>query len=291
MKLVLLVGPPGSGKSTLAKKYVDEGYIYINQDEQGKGHLYDFDMAILEKKNVLVDRMNFNKFQRSRYLDIAKQHGYYTSIFVLHESYDTCMERMKKRTGHPTISDETTAEKALRFFFRSYERVEDSEANDVIRTWPGGKKPSAIICDLDGTLCDVEHRIHHVRRSDGQKKDWFNFFREIPNDPLNKWCADILRKFSHDPYESKRIVLCSGRDDNQRKMTQDWLSKHNIFYNDLYMRQRGDSRQDNVVKEIILDFEILTRFTPYFMIDDRKQVVDMWRRRGFTCLQCAEGDF
>lgn len=44
-------------------------------------------------------------------------------------------------------------------------------------------------------------------------------------------------------------------------------------------------------REIILDFEILTRFTPYLMIDDRKRVVDMWRKRGFVCLQCAEGHF
>ena len=57
------------------------------------------------------------------------------------------------------------------------------------------------------------------------------------------------------------------------------------------MRQRDDFRPDNIVKEMILDFEILTRYTPYFMIDDRKQVVDMWRKRGYTCLACAEGDF
>lgn len=28
-----------------------------------------------------------------------------------------------------------------------------------------------------------------------------------------------------------------------------------------------------------------------FTVDDRQQVVDMWRRRGITCLQCDVGDF
>jgi hypothetical protein len=28
-----------------------------------------------------------------------------------------------------------------------------------------------------------------------------------------------------------------------------------------------------------------------FAVDDRQQVVDMWRRNGITCLQCDEGQF
>jgi len=28
-----------------------------------------------------------------------------------------------------------------------------------------------------------------------------------------------------------------------------------------------------------------------FVVDDRQQVVDMWRRNGITCLQCDVGDF
>jgi hypothetical protein len=90
---------------------------------------------------------------------------------------------------------------------------------------------------------------------------------------------------------SHAIVLCSGRSDNERRPTLDWLQKHEIQYDALYMRNRQDSRRDDIVKEIILDFEILTRYNPYFMIDDRDQVVKMWRKRGFVCLQCAEGDF
>lgn len=287
-RLMLLVGPPGSGKSTFAKKCVADRFIHINQDLQGKEHLHVFDIAVQAGQDVVVDRMNFSRGQRARYLDIAKKHGYQTAITVFHESLGTCLKRCKERVGHSTIKDEVSARSALNTFFTKYERVQDNEADTVQRLWPDGAKPSAIICDLDGTLCDVEHRRHFVRRPEGEKKDWKGFFEGISEDKIVQPVADILRR-SAERYE---IVYCSGRPDNYRKITEEWLrSKYLAFSGELYMRARNDQRQDNIVKEIILDFEILTRYTPFFMLDDRQQVVDMWRSRGYTCLQCAPGDF
>jgi predicted kinase len=285
--IILTVGPPGSGKSTYAKKFADQGYVYVNQDKQGKEHLHLFDMAILEGKNIIVDRMGFSKNQRSRYLDIAKKAGFFTDIVVLHESYETCFARCMARQGHETIKDETNARGALNLFFTKYERVEDSEADLVQRIWPAGDKPSAIVCDLDGTLCNVEHRRHYVRKPPGAKKDWKGFFSEMKNDTENKWCRELLHRFR----DSYSIVLCSGRPDNYRKDTEEWLKNNLVEYDTLFMRNRSDSRQDDITKEVILDFEILTRYTPYFMIDDRSQVVKMWRKRGYVVLQCDQGDF
>lgn len=291
-KLTLLVGPPGSGKSTLAKVYVAKGYRYISQDSHGKAHLDYFHLAVAAGEDIIVDRMNFNKIQRSRYLDPAKAAGYETEIVVLHEPYQVCFDRCIARKDHETIKDETNARSALNTFFTKYERVADGEANKVVRVWPEGDKPPAIICDLDGTLCDVSHRRHFVRRSEGEKKDWNSFFKGMSDDLPHDWCADLIISMS----KTTHIVYCSGRPDNWRICTEVWLDKHNLLDlatgpTALFMRPRNDSRQDSIVKEIILDFEILTRFTPFFMIDDRQQVVDMWRSRGYTCLQCDEGDF
>ena len=286
-QLIVLVGPCGSGKSTLAKEYKDLGYEYINQDSQGKEHLNLFDLAILAGKNVIVDRMGFSKQQRERYISLAKTKEYKTKIIVLHESYKTCFDRMMLRQGHETIKDEKSARSALGMFFSKYERVQDVEADEVVRVWPPGPKALAAIFDLDGTLCNCEKRRHFVNKPKGEKKDWAGFFREISEDTLHLWCAEILKAFSY----KYSIVLCSGRPDDYRKQTVEWLKKHGIVYENLFMRPRNDSRQDNITKEVILDFEILTRYTPYIMIDDRQQVVDMWRSRGYTCLQCDKGDF
>lgn len=293
-QIILLVGPPGSGKSTLAKKYEAEGYTYVNQDKQGKGHLEVFNRALIAGENILVDRMNFSKGQRQRYVEGAKAKGYMVTIVVLHENYYTCYNRIVGRFGnHETINDEQAARGALNTFFTKYERPTEEEADIRLFLYPEGEKPSAIICDLDGTLCDVAHRRHFVRREG--KKDWQGFFAGMVDDIPNEWCGELLKKMSKD----HTIVYCSGRPDNWRPHTVEWLKKFDLFdfRNNanpdfhLYMRSRQDSRQDNIVKEIILDFEILTRFTPYFMIDDRQQVVDMWRSRGYVCLQCDQGDF
>jgi predicted kinase len=295
-QLTMLVGPPGSGKSTMAKNLIhndgDHGAatVYINQDSQGKlQHMEKFREAIRNGQHIIVDRMNFNKAQRNGYLEQAKKAGYETEIRVLHESYNTCYERACERVGHETIKDEINARQAINFFFKSYERVEDWEADRVIRIYPEHRKLSAIICDLDGTLCNIEHRRHHVRKTDGSKKNWMAFMDGIKDDTLHNWCESILRMFRQN--SGMQIVLCSGRSENERPATVEWLDKHKIGYDNLFMRLGGDSRQDSIVKEILLDFEILTRYTPYFMIDDRQQVVDMWRKRGFVCLQCDKGDF
>jgi predicted kinase len=282
---MLLCGPPGSGKSTFAVKYAERGFIYINQDSQGKDHMRLFNTAIMGGSDVIVDRMNFSKIQRSKYLDIAKNNGYETAITVFHEPYSACLNRCIERKEHETIKDETNARSALNLFFSKYERVSDDEADTVQRMWPDGLKTDAIICDLDGTLCNVDHRTIFV---DGLHKNWKGFFEAIPGDTPNKWCVDILQKFIG---PTMAIVYCSGRPDTYQKITEDWLKKYNLYIGPTYMRNRSDNRPDNITKEIILDFEILTRYTPYFMLDDRQTVVNMWRKRGYTCLQCAPGDF
>lgn len=287
-KMILLVGPPGSGKSTLAKKYEAEGFVRISQDDQGKGgHQELFMECVKEGKDIIVDRMNFNKQQRGNYL-FNEKYGYETEIIVLHENYKTCLARALAREGHPTIKDEKNARAALQTFFGKYERPEPGEANKITFLYPPGPKEKVVVCDLDGTLCDVEHRRHHVRRTDGEKKDWVSFFKEIPNDTVMNPVMDILCHFNA---QGTRIVFCSGRSTNEQKHTEEWLKKHCGFMWTLYMRDRHDSRQDSIVKEIILDFELLTRYAPYFMLDDRDQVVQMWRRRGFMCMQVAEGNF
>lgn len=285
-KCKILVGPTGSGKSTHAKQLQAEYYTRSNQDDQGKAyHLEYFRDVISMGHNIVVDRMNFNKEQRNRYLQIAKAAGYETEIIVFHESQETCLYRCMHRDGHPTIKTREDALKALHFFFSHYERVEDSEADVVTRIWPDILKPKALICDLDGTLCNIDHRLKWMKT---EKKHYPQFFAGIKDDTVNEWCRDLLTNFS----SSHSVVLCSGRGKEYYDMTYEWLVKNEINYFDrLLMREKGDFRKDNIVKEIILDFEILTRYEPYFMIDDRQQVVDMWRKRGYTCLQCAKGNF
>jgi hypothetical protein len=91
--------------------------------------------------------------------------------------------------------------------------------------------------------------------------------------------------------QNYQLILVSGRGEESRKITETWLTWSSIPFDRLLMRAAGDFRSDVKVKQDILDrlrgegAEIL------FVVDDRNSVVDMWRRNGITCLQCAEGDF
>jgi hypothetical protein len=144
-----------------------------------------------------------------------------------------------------------------------------------------------IICDLDGTLANVDHRREYF--PDG-KLNWKKFHSEIINDSVNKWCELILNKFFFD--KDLEIILLSGRSEDYRDVTLEWLKKHNINYHYLFMRKSKDNRKDSIVKEELYE-ECKKRFTGevLFVIDDRQQVVDMWRKKGLTCLQCDVGNF
>ena len=57
------------------------------------------------------------------------------------------------------------------------------------------------------------------------------------------------------------------------------------------MRTLGDMRKDSIVKQELYEQNILGKFNVSFILDDRQQVVDMWRSLGLTVFQVAEGDF
>ena len=290
--VLLEVGPAGSGKSGHAYMMEQKfGFVRVSQDDQGqKGHFETFKQALADDKNVVVDRMNFNKQQRDRYIEPARKAGYEVRIVVHHVPKAVCLERMLKRQGHPTIKNEKSAQSALKTFFGKYERVEDDEADMVIRMGHDNtERPTAIICDIDGTMAEINHRRHFLNRDKeaGIKPNWTMFFKEMVNDTVNQWCYDIVSSLC----VQYPIVFATGRPDNFHKETYNWLYENKIPMNELYMRPRFDCRKDDIVKEIILEFEILPRYKPHFVLDDRQQVVDMWRKRGLTVLQCDEGNF
>lgn len=288
MKIELLVGPPGSGKSTLAQTLVTQGYIRISQDDMGReGHLAAFNEALAKGQDILIDRMNFDVAQRRRYLEPAKKAGYTSNITVLVVPRKVCLERCRLRQGHPTIQDQVNAESAINLFFGKYEKPLPTEGPVNFIVHKVDDKQKVIICDLDGTLCNIDHRKSLVSRAEGHKPNWYRFFQEMKYDEPNEWCREILKRFTGD----HEIVFCSGRPEEYREVTEQWLKDHNLYFGHLFMRSKGDYRPDNLVKEILLDFDILPQFEPQFVLDDRQQVVNMWRNRGLVCLQCAPGDF
>jgi len=280
MEIIIFCGPPGSGKTTLSRAFGTK-YIRISQDELGKNeHLTVFNNALAAKHSIIIDRMSFSKEQRNRYIEPAKKAGYKCYIKVLHENFDTCLERMKKRENHPTIKDEKTARKVLNFFYSKYERPTPDEADEIEFKYPEGEKPHAIWVDIDNTLSNTAHREHFVNNG---KKDWKGFFGAMDQDKVNEWCKSLIIGMK----PIAEVLICSARPDDYRKVTEQWLAWNEIPYDKLIMRNRGDFRKDSVVKEIFYEFEVKTKYNLLFSVDDRKQVIDQIRSHGVTVLDCA----
>lgn len=147
------------------------------------------------------------------------------------------------------------------------------------------EKLKAIIVDLDGTLCDVDHRVHHVQ---SKKKNWKAFNELMVHDKLNDWCFELMKAMSAQGY---KILFVTGRGEPWRVPTETWLHKHSVKYEHLYMRGVLDQREDSDVKEEIYTTSIEQKYQVLFVVDDRKSVVERWRKLELTCLQCAPGDF
>jgi predicted kinase len=140
-----------------------------------------------------------------------------------------------------------------------------------------------VIFDIDGTLSDPSHRLHHVRR---KPFNWPAFFDAMGEDPVHdpiRWLSDILGGHV-------QIIITTGRPETHRVQTEAWLAQHKIGYHTLYMRAADDYRPDYIVKSQILDGIIADGFEVVLVVDDRQSVVDMWRARGLVCLQCRKDD-
>ena len=145
------------------------------------------------------------------------------------------------------------------------------------------ERKKAIIVDIDGTLANVEHRRKFLIDSN----DWKMFKANMSSDSLNVWCLEVINRFKAD----YKIILVSGREEKYREVTEDWLGRYDISYNYLFLRSTNDFRGDAIIKKEIYDLKIKKKFSILFVLDDRDQVVKMWRSSGLVCLQCHEGNF
>lgn len=146
------------------------------------------------------------------------------------------------------------------------------------------------IFDIDGTLADGSHRIHHIVRTDGKPKDWDAYFAASLGDaPIEHmkavaWALKDANVLYH-------IVYVTARPAEYRDATIQWMMRHSMPAGDLYCRPAGDRRDDDIVKIELLQRIRADGYEPIMAFDDRTRVVKAWRAAGIPCAQVAEGDF
>ncbi len=145
--------------------------------------------------------------------------------------------------------------------------------------------PQWVIFDLDGTLADIQHRLHYIKN---EEKDWDKFNAACFCDEYKWKIGEMVRMFKEEMGRS--IAIFTGREEKWRSLTEQWLEKRNVKYDLLEMRPSKNYASDTIIKRQMFE----KHFEPkdiWLVLDDRDKVVKMWRDIGLTCLQVQFGDY
>jgi len=306
--LYITVGLPASGKSTWAKKLVADNpntYKRVNKDdlramldvghwsngnEQFVLETRDFIVreALKDGKSVIVDDTNLSSKHQSRLESIVSHvnRGITIKIVLFNTSVEECIARDSQRSGSAKVGAKVINMMATSFERRKAELnsssfeviVIDNGTQPVNAVEPVAYDPNLediVIFDIDGTVALMSNR---------SPFDWARVHEDAVNQPV----ADLVRLIDDSGIP---VIALSGRDGSCRTLTENWLVANNIPFDDLFMRAAGDSRKDSIVKMEIYNEHIRGKYNVKFILDDRNQVVDMWRSLGLPCFQVAPGNF
>jgi predicted kinase len=289
MKITLTQGLSGSGKSTWAKTAVkrDGNTVIVCKDDirammgvswnsKAEKLVIQFRDANVRTalnvgKSVIIADTNLHPKHAERMEEIAKE---YKDVTVNIKSFldvpiETCIKQDLLRLN-------SVGEAVIRRQWNDYLKWNEFLTGPIRTVNPD--LPFGVICDLDGTLAgDISHRNPYDAST-------------CIDDKVNPNVLEVLNYFKA---QGNHIIFCSGRTSEFRPQTVEWLAQQGFAHGDyvLIMRRTGDQRKDSIVKREFLEDLILPSFNVKLVLDDRDQVVRMWREAGFECWQVAPGAF
>tara|TARA_R110000824_G_C14692025_1_gene621580 strand:+ start:92 stop:517 length:426 start_codon:yes stop_codon:yes gene_type:complete len=139
-------------------------------------------------------------------------------------------------------------------------------------------KNKCILVDVDGTLAKM-------KRGPGERSpyDWHRVNEDQPNRPIINLVNTLCDVYT--------IIILTGRDGIALEDTKKWLKEYGVYYDEIYIRPEGNTQKDSIIKHNIYVNHILPHYDVEFVLDDRDQIVNLWRSIGLTCLQVDYGNF
>lgn len=302
-KLIICRGYSGSGKSTWSKKYQadhpEERAIVterdmIRRDQLGYTHKTKTDRAteqmvttiqqgivragLADGRTVVVSDTNLVLRFAREWAALAQQEGaeFHVADFMV-DKY-ICLAQNEQRPLAEQVPAQVIHDQAKRWPYLQWQEVTPKpreHADPPARFEPDESLPPAIGFDIDGTLAHiVERDIYDAARAH--------------EDTLDPHVMRYLRSVQSDGIA---VVVMSGRSEDHREVTERWLAKHGIEYAGLFMRPSKDTRPDFVVKGELFDKHLRGKYNVQMFVDDRAQIVRLWRDMGIICWQVADGNF
>jgi predicted kinase len=315
--LYIFRGLPASGKSTIAQGLVDKSYGSIVRIERdmlrdqlynGRSytrpvewtHMTDEDFKIFMReredtitkvqsamvsaaltsgKSVVVSDTNLPAKTVKGWITMAKKHN--VAYEIVEFDYVSVEECIQRDQGRPhAVGEEVIRRMAKAHMVKGklQKVIEPKVAvfNVEVYDNPFGL-PNAVIVDIDGTLAKMAGRSPY---------EWHRVGEDSPVD-------SVISAVKAAHQAGNDILVMSGRDGSCRYITVGWLKKHlgpDMPFK-LFMRAEGDNRKDDIVKYELFNDNVRDRYHVQYVLDDRAQVVRMWRNLGLSCFQVAEGDF
>tara|TARA_B100001121_G_scaffold263391_1_gene244217 strand:+ start:1188 stop:1613 length:426 start_codon:yes stop_codon:yes gene_type:complete len=134
-----------------------------------------------------------------------------------------------------------------------------------------------ILCDIDGTIANNDHRQHFLEG----KKDWEGFFSELVNDlPIQI----IIDKVIQEQVNGKEIVFLTGRPERYRYSTTLWLKEHFDFEFKLLMRNDGDQRNKLEIKKEIFKKNFKSDEI-YCVFENDYELIKMWKELNLETIE------
>lgn len=296
-EIILTIGPSGSGKTSFTTEFIKNNPDYVRISRDGF-RLMMQDVKFMDQKgesmvtkmlqnaiieairggyNVILEQTNLDKDRLEKCVEWARYYGdVYFWVFDVDE--DTLVKRNQARK-------DPIPDKALKKQLGQFSMLMDSNFNFNMRPKKEGQEviydedpnlPHCVIFDVDGTLAKMQNR---------GPFDWDHVDHDRPNWPIVKLCRELKE-------QGNTIVIFTGRDGIAYDKTVEWLNYYEIPYDELYIRPKNNFEKDSVIKQRMFNDNIRGRYYVDFVVDDRDQVVEMWRdKMGLTCIQVDKGNF
>jgi predicted kinase len=309
-ELMITRGLPASGKSTWARSWVAEDpaeRARVNRDDlrfnlygtARPTHRQESAISVVQQaavrallgagRSVVVDDMHLRARYVSAWVELAAQAG---AGFALQDFTDVPVEECVRRDveraarGDRAVGADVIRELHTRYLASGRGLPASALVPKPVAASvgtgtgyrPDPQLPVAWLVDIDGTLA-----LMSTAAGARTPFEWHRVGEDAPNPAV----VDLVRALS----AGAAIVVMSGRDESCRTLTEQWLAKHEVPYDGLFMRPAGDSRKDSIVKQELFSTQVASRWAVRGVIDDRQQVVEMWRAMGLMCAQVAPGDF
>ncbi|MFJ1650061.1 AAA family ATPase [Streptomyces sp. NPDC088337] len=300
----ITTGLPASGKTTAARQLLADSGGRIRRvnlddlrhmlDHTGAGRVWtraheatalDVQDAAVRSAidggfDVVVDNTHLTPGIPKRIKAAAAGQATFVVHDFTHVPLEECIRRDAQR-GNASVGEDVIRRLAGNHAkaTRSGWRLTEGWLNDhpTVQPYvPDRSMPSAVMCDIDGTLA-----LHNGRGP-------YDFARCV-EDTLNEPVLRALWSFRL--VNDDRIVLLSGRQEEYRPHTEQWLAQHRVPYDELWMRAAGDRRRDDIVKAELFDQHVRRRYAVRVSLDDRDRVVALWRRMGIPTWQVNYGNF